>query len=148
MGGRAQRLPPNALSGGLTCVSWSRASSSPMILVVSDCISAGVFAAELFFCFCCSSPCFFNLFVSSFSCCFILSSFFISPCFFISLFPPFLLSSFLISSCLLVSSSLRFAVCFISSLLRFSFFLHFFISSSLRFFISSFPHFLYFFGSS
>ena len=59
LGGRAQRLPPNALSGGLTCVSWSRASSSPMILVVSDCISAGVFAADLFFCFCCSSPCFF-----------------------------------------------------------------------------------------
>ena len=29
LGGRAQRLPPNALSGGLTCVSGSRVSSSP-----------------------------------------------------------------------------------------------------------------------
>ena len=29
LGGRAQRLPLNALSGGLTCVSWSRVSSSP-----------------------------------------------------------------------------------------------------------------------
>ena len=29
LGGRTQRLSPNALSGGLTCVSWSRVSSSP-----------------------------------------------------------------------------------------------------------------------
>lgn len=55
----------------------------------------------------------------------------------VSSFPPFLLSSFFISSFPLVSSSLRLAVCFISSFLRFSFFLCFFVSSSLRLFVSS-----------